>query len=352
MTRLVSANDEAAGRLLLGYDSYGISELLTEGFRNLVSEDDAGEPFGDLYAYLFIGDDITEALAGVFHSLPGPAQVNFRAGLVSAFKRMNPAQADDQRAMKLVLRLGSKIGAFALLPHLTLSLFAERLDASADLRSLRSLAFDVAIELSGGASDIEALRRIALSSLDRPSAAGTLLLAMCAADPDGLPSHLSLLEERLVALYGAGAQASEITRYNRAILLTDLQQVVQADTLARVVAYSGRNSHWSLSWISDILFEAPFLRSLGPSAARKAADLLEDVIRASKTPLVPLEGLAGEATRPASLIEHREQIQVLVSPDFDKAGTEEVKEEILVWLLSGVQRTDAAARTFDLDRDD
>lgn len=322
-----------------------IADWLSRGFRAMVADDRAARPFGEVLVGFERGEDVSDDLAAVYYSLPYDAQMDFVKGLDAAFRRMDVRKAHDQRALIFVLRLGAKIQNARLLPLLTKKLFAEGDEATPEERKLRSVALDVAVELSATSSNATRnLQDIVHSNLFRSSAAATVLLALCSASPDDLMDHLFRLERQLVHVFGeAAAPAEDALRDRRALLLADLTDHAPDSVIGGVVEFALRNRTWRLAWLADVLLEAERLESLPEDEAGKNRELLR---RLRTRRIQPMEepDWVGQLRSPSPDIGQRKE-DIATLEDDNPEGAEEIFQSMVGRLL----RDDRSLAHLDAD---
>ena len=302
-----------------------VAEWLSKDFRAMVANDRAARPFGDIRV-VFSGEDITDDLATIYHSLSADAQSTFVKGLDAAFRQMNVRKADDQRALIFVLRLAAKIQNARLLPLLTKKLFAEGAETTDQERKLRSVALDVAVELSASSPHAtENLQNIVNSNLFRSSAAATILLALCSASPDELIDHLFRLENQLVQVYDeAAAPADAATQQRRALLLADLASHATVSMIGGVVEFALRNRSWSLSWLADVLLDETLLGSLPEDEAVRALDLRQKLRTRQIRPIEEPDWVKQLRAPVPNIGQRKEDIEILTSEDAEPEAKDEI----------------------------
>lgn len=326
-----------------------VAEWLSKGFRALAENDQAKRPFGGVRD-VFWGDDITDDLATIYHSLH-EAQSAFVKGLDAVFRQMNARKADDQRALIFILRLAAKIQNGRLLPLLTKKLFAEGAQTTDQERKLRSVALDVAVELSARSPHAaENLQNIVNSNLFRSSAAATILLALCSASPDELIDHLFRLENQLAQVYDNAAAAVDLaTKRRRALLLADLTDHATVSVIGSVVEFALRNRAWSLSWLADVLLDETLLESLPEDDAFKTLDLRQK-LQTRQIRLIDEPDWVKQLQAPAADIgQRKEDFETLTSEDADP----QEKERIFQSMVDRLVREDRSLlrlRTGDRER--
>jgi hypothetical protein len=267
-----------------------LAEWLLRGFRALVAGDRGARPFGEILLGFRGGEDITDA---------------------------------------------AKIQNARLLPLLTKKLFHEGAEPSSEERKLRSVALDVAVELSAlSPHATESLQNIVHSSLFRSSAAATILLALCSDSPDELLDHLFRLEKQLVEVLGeAAAPAGQEVQQRRAILLSDLADFVTDSVIGGVVEFALRNRHWRLSWLADVLLDEELLESLPETEAEKALELRHRLRMRRVRPIEEPEWVKQLAPPAQRIGQRKEDTTILTSEESDPDAEEEIFRSMIERLV-------------------
>lgn len=303
-------------------------------FNNLVGRDRTGMPFSEIPLILRTGDDLTDDLSSLYYSLTEKSQLLFGNALKVLFETLDIRRESDCRILDFIVRIFPKIEYYKILPALSKKFFAETpgetFGASEEMlgpvtEKLRSRALDVAIELSAfSPNSAECLRDIASSDRFRVTAAPTLLLGLCHAEPYELLDHLYRLEPQLVELYNRSKLKSEDVNVKRCRLLSDICDEVSATTLGRVIEFALQKRNWRLAWIGEIFFDSASVEKLLPLESKKILDLLDDLRTRNLSPAA--------IPRWASLSEGRQQnanfrrhaVEVLSSEEIDTVAEDEV----------------------------
>lgn len=312
-----------------------MTDWLSKGFRALVANDRVARPFGDILVGFRSGEDITDDLAAIYYSLPSEPQSAFLKALDATFRQMNARRAGDQRALIFVLRLAAKIQNARLLPLLTKKLFVEDAEPSDEERKLRSVALDVAVELSAlSPHATENLQNIVDSSLFRSSAAATILLALCSASPDDLIDHLFRLEKQLIYVFGEAASPTEpAVQERRALLLADVADHTPDSIIGGVVEFALRNRNWPLAWLADVLLDEELLASLPDKESSKTLDLLEKLRTRRIRPMVEPDWVRQLHPPTPNLGQRKEDFTTLTSDDSSPEAAEEVFHSMISRLV-------------------
>lgn len=307
-----------------------LPDFLEDGFRSFVA-DDRSVPFGAVYAFLVTGEDITADLAAAFRLLPPPARKTFGDALCTVFRRLDTVKDEDRRALKLVLRLATKIRCYDLLAFLPAKVFRDD-GAGSEADHLRSLALDASIELSAGAPRAaERLGEIALSRLFRPSAAAALLMALASAAPGELLDHMRLLEKPLVAVLGDSPGFDRDLRVRRQQLIADLSECALPTAFRDVVSFALRNPEWPLAWIGELAVAGPVAEGLDVEEAARLEELSRFLT--SRRPSGPDAGPDAPTRRPAARADLDEATSTLNNEEVSPADEERVLGQVILLLV-------------------
>lgn len=348
----------AATTFLESLSADDVQEWLTQGFRSIVRGAQTTQPFGIVRFAYPQAEDITDVLAAAYYDLKSAASLQdtnaFTRGLEAAFRGLSPHQSEDQRILIDLLRVATKINYSRLLPHIGPKLFRDSLENSDSAARLRSVALDAAIELSSQSPHaIASLHDVIASKLFRPSAARTMLLALCSAEPNNVIDHLCRLEKPLIAMFGdVWRSADEAMWRRRALLLADILRFTSTSVVLGLVEFCLQNRTWELAWLGEIFLDPDRFNHIPAPDAERLIDSFESfpghqVVQAS----LPSWRKPMTQTAP-SLEENRRQTDILQSGDSTPDEEEEVSQSVIARLASssaGGQYTDPLFRAFVME---
>lgn len=348
MTLGPKAPESEVAQFFASNNASDLSEWFEIGFRAIASGDAASRPFGFIRFEYPNSESISEILAQSYYEFrshePNIGNKNqFTLGLFGAFKRLSVRSEIDRRAMIEVLRLFAKIGYSDALGVIVNRLFPEVDPQDESVERLRSVALDVAIELSSRHPEpIPCLQSIVRSGLFRKEASRTIFLALCAEAPYLLLDHLVLLQDSLDQVY-SDTQTIEPEQVwkARCFFFYDLLKATSRNAAIGIIQFAIRNPQWSLSWLGDIPLETWRFDLLPEEISRELTELVSDI--GILEPLLHGDQYAirteTQSDYPTS--ERRFDTDLLLSEDATKDEEDEVLQG-LIGHLSGNQEPSSA----------
>lgn len=327
------------------YSADDFKEWFLRGFRAMAAGDASKQPFGMVrFAYPH-AEDISDVLAEAYFDLTRAQPAHdgdepFTLGLEAAFRSLSARNQHDQRSLIDILRLAAKIRFARLLPLIVKKLFRAGEQPEDSEKRLRSVALDVAIELSSQSPNAAAsLQDIIQSNLFRPTAARTILLALCSARPQDLLHHLFRLEEALVGTFGESTTvADEALWKRRTNLLADILRFCPASIVLAVIQYCLQNTYWRLAWLADVLFDPRKFDQLPEAEAETLRTLYEGLpgrqIEAVRLPI----GVKPITVCAPTIHENRRNTDILTSDDVEPEQDEMVRLSVIARLARGEVR--------------
>ncbi len=332
-------------------DAPYLVEWFENGFRAIATGDVATEPFGFIRFEYPNAESISEILANAYFEFRSQVsdvgdRNSFTLGLAGAFKRLSVRSEIDRRAVIEVLRLFAKIGYSDALGIIVTRVFPGIDDAEGSIERLRSVALDVAIELSSRHPDpIPCLQGIVRSGLFRREASRTIILALCGEAPYLLLDHLFLLERSLAQVY-ADTQPIDPDQLwvARCIFFYDLLKATSRNAVIGVIQFAIRNQQWPLSWLRDIPLETWRFDLLPDEISREFTELRSDLNVLKPIPYVGPRQILTQSNDPYPTTEKRLDTDVLLSKD----ATTGEEDEVLLGLIGYLSGNGNNAASADL----
>jgi hypothetical protein len=330
------------------FSAEDFKEWFLRGFRAMAADDVEKKPFGIVRSAYPKAEDISDVLAEAYFDLQRARPIDesndpFAMGLEAAFRSLSARNERDRRSLIDVLRLAAKISYTRLLPHIAAKLFPAGEQPSESEKKLRSVALDVAIEFSSQSPNAAAsLQDIIQSNLFRPSAARTILLALCSAEPHDLLDHLFRLEAPLVGIFGDSTAAADGALWQRrAMLLADILRFSPPSVVFAVIEYCLRNRYWRLAWLGKVLLEPRRWDNLTAADAERLRKQYNELPgrRVIGSPPVPGWVQSPSVSTP-TLEENRRGTEILTDDDAEPKEEEEVRLSVIARLARGGTRPD------------
>lgn len=249
--------------------------------RYLIDCDDVRAAFPGAENHVGWYDAIEQDLAIIFNALNREEQAAFRAGVQIA---LGEAAANPEQLAKTavtLMRLAALISAFDVVDILPALVAASQSLADGDRARISMLALDLAIELAVPTVPAsEALGKV-LALVTAPGfsdqVAGSALIALTRADPNGLSGHLNLLEKPLNAQFGVSSANSddEWAEEERNELLATLVSLAPTQSLLGALQPKERSAATTSDWD---LYDW-FCRGLMESGHPAVEEAAEEVFR-------------------------------------------------------------------------
>jgi hypothetical protein len=309
---------------LASRDSQDLAEWMQEGFRywaaHKLSDTLDDNPFGLIRIAYPRAGSISDELATAYHdyrkACPETGAKNpFTLALVATFNSLSLHDETDRKALVEVVRLIAKTGYARALDSIVTRLFPG--DGDESVERLRSVALDVAIELSARAADpVPRLQGIVRSGVFRKSASRTILLALCAHDQLDLFNHLELLEDGLVQAYAdRGPVEQELLWKGRSLLLYDMLKATSPNVVLGVIRFALEYPQWPLSWLADIVHQNQYFEALPEGISWDLLKLRDDIGRLVPIPAKPSAALLERLDYRYSIADRQSATYVLSSLD-------------------------------------